>query len=204
MRISIFLIVLTLLSCNSNVTVKESLSEDSSYKESLNSIYDFNYKPTGFQTKDFEFLQDLSNEFPERLDTVPNNIMFRLISKDTSSSTLLCRSISFQKDCYLGIFVIRRESKEYKLFVTFSTKGEPIDYLTFKSAAKGQKDSSKKWDRFYSNVVFYSCNNCTKPYIDSISVNILDTSEKVIHPHLANVLNTDSWQIDESGKFYVD
>src|SRR5690606_17370894 len=100
--------------CTSNVRQEEQtntiIDEQKEY-----SIYLDDFKPSGFISADFIKLQEIANKFPERLDTVPKDITYRLTSQDTNEVDFFCRWIKS-----IGVFRVVTDEYSNDFLVSFS------------------------------------------------------------------------------------
>lgn len=193
------MVVLFVYACISNVQQETQTNTDTN-EQAKYTIYLDDFEPSGFTYADFMKLQEIANGVPERLDTVPKDIAYRLTAQDTNDVEYFCRWIDIDETFPLGAFETRINNYVTVFYVTFSRKGDILDYLVFKRA-NIEKDNGKiKW-KFLSDVTFFFCEDCFPETIEFFSVKTLDTTEEAIHPHVAKILKTDNWYIDENGKF---
>lgn len=195
----LLMVVLFVYACISNVQQETQTNTDTN-EQAKYTIYLDDFEPSGFTYADFMKLQEIANGVPERLDTVPKDIAYRLTAQDTNDVEYFCRWIDIDETFPLGAFETRINNYVTVFYVTFSRKGDILDYLVFKRA-NIEKDNGKiKW-KFLSDVTFFFCEDCFPETIEFFSVKTLDTTEEAIHPHVAKILKTDNWYIDENGKF---
>lgn len=193
------MVVLFVYACISNVQQETQTNTDTN-EQAKYTIYLDDFEPSGFTYADFMKLQEIANGVPERLDTVPKDIAYRLTAQDTNDVEYFCRWIDIDETFPLGAFETRINNYVTVFYVTFSRKGDILDYLVFKRA-NIEKDNGKiKW-KFLSDVTFFFCEDCFPETIEFFSVKTLDTTDEAIHPHVAKILKTDNWYIDENGKF---
>lgn len=174
-----------LISCETSLSDKKNNAFTTVDKE--HNIYVEDFWPDKFTRADYIDLQNISNRHPERLDDIPSDIAYRLTSQDTIHSDFFCKSIDS-----IGIFIKVSDNYSNDFLVSFSSLGEPLDYLGFKGACRELIDGKRVYSKFYSDYFFLE---------NFIVVNTLDTTEKVAHPSLAKILKTDYWYIDENGGF---
>lgn len=200
MKVMSFLLAVVLFSfaCTSNVPQEKKANMDKEKAEYT--IYLDDFEPLGFTNEDFVKLQEIANKVPERLDTVPKHIAYRLTTQDTNDVEYFCRWIDTEENFPLGAFEIRKNNYVTGFYVSFSKNGDVLDYLVFKRANIEKDNEQIKW-KFLSDVTFFFCEDCFPETIEYFAVKTLDTTEEFIHPHLAKVLKTDNWHIDKVGKF---
>ncbi len=188
MKILNFIHTVVLLTYTCTLTVKQEIPTKFVKTQAKYTIYLDGFEPHGFTYSDFMRLQKITKDFPERLDVIPNDIAYRLTSQDTLHSEFYCRWI----DSVKGEFRMITEEFSVNFFVTFSEQGMPLDYIVFRGAKRELVNEKRIYTKFYSDYYFSD---------EFIVINSLDTAEKVSHPHLAKILKTDNWRIDENGKF---
>jgi len=194
--IKLLFIVLFNSACTSNVQQATQLNTE----QDKYTIYLNDFEPSGFSYADFLKLKEITENFPERLDTIPKDIGYKLTTQDTNNVAFFCGSISLNSKFYIGNFELRKGNSVNVFYVTFSEKGDILDYLVLKRA-KIKKDGEEINWMFNSDVTFFFCEDCFPETIEYISVKTLDTTKEAAHPHVAKVLKTDNWYIDESGMF---
>lgn len=196
----LLIVVLMFFACTSNVQQETQTNTDTNEQPKY-TIYLDDFEPSGFTYADFIKLQEIANRVPERLDTIPKDIAYRLTSQDTNDVEYFCMWIDIDEKFPLGCFLIRGENYATKFYITFSKEGDIIDYLVFKSSAFEVKNDIVTNYKDYTYETFFFCEDCFPETIEYFAVKTLDTSEEFAHPHLAKVLKTDNWYIDENGKF---
>ena len=198
-KISFLVVILLSYACSTTVQQENQSNTVIDEKNECN-IYLDGFKPSEFTYADFIKLQEITKEYPERLDTIPKDIAYRLTSKDTNDVDFFCMWIDAREVFPLGVFEIRGVDYATEFYVTFSKEGIPIDYLILKRADIEKSDGKVKW-KYLSDVTFFFCEDCFPETIEYFLVKTLDTTEDAIHPHVAKALKTDNWCIDENGKF---
>jgi hypothetical protein len=188
MKIMSFLLIVVLLTYACTSTVQQEAQAKLVHEQVEYTIYLDSFEPSGFTCADFTRLQKITKDFPERLDIIPNDIAYRLTSQDTIHSEFYCRWI----DSVQGVFRMITDEYSIDFLVSFSEQGKPLDYIVFKGAKRELVNEKRIYTKFYSDYYFSD---------EFIVINTLDTTEKVVHPHVAKILKTDNWHIDENGKF---
>lgn len=194
-----FLLTAVLFACTSNVQQETQTNTDTNNQAKYN-IYLDDFEPSGFTYADFMKLQEIANKFPERPDTVPKDIAYRLTGQDTNDVEYYCWGIDIDERFPFGTFELRRNKNLIEFYVTFSQKGDILDYLVLKGA-KIEKDKGKTKRIFFSDVTFFFCDDCYPETVEYFSVETLDTTKEAVHPDVAKVIKTDNWYINEKGKF---
>lgn len=195
----LLIIVLFIYACSSEIKHKEQNSPETNYEVKSN-IYLDDFEPSSFTYSDFNKLQDIANKVPERFDSIPNAIAYRLTSQDTNNVDFFCMWIDMKEVFPLGVFEKRVNNVVTVFYVTFSKHGDILDYLVFIRAKIGMDNGKIKW-KLLSDVTFLFCEDCIPETMEYFAVKTLDTTEEALHPHVAKVLKTDKWYINENGKF---
>lgn len=191
-RGSIYLFTVLIIGCNSSS--RREFSHNSVDSTSVGrSIYWEDLEVSDFTTSDFEYIIELSNDNPERLDRIPDSLGDKLTSQKTENVTYYCRFIDTDSEYPWGEFRMENDSMIWIFLVSFMKVGRPIDLLGFKFASRIIKGDVRICNKYYSNLMY--SNDGT------ILINILDTSKIVDHPGLAKILQRDAWQVDKSGRF---
>ncbi len=193
--------MLFMLACFSNKSKKAQLDK-STNEEIKYTIYTNNFKPLNFTSYDFVNLKKIVNQDVDRLDLIPKKIAYKLTSQDTSDAKYWCRWIDTLKPFPLGEFETQINNLVIRFYVTFSERGEVIDYLAFKRAYIEKKNKKIRW-KFLSKIKFHSCTKCPYEITQYLSVKTLDTTQNVAHPSLAKIIKNDNWYIDKRGKFKI-
>jgi hypothetical protein len=188
MKIMSFLFIVIFLTYACSSIIQQEIQAKVVKEQVEYTIYLDSFEPSGFTNADFTILQEITKDFPERLDVIANDIAYRLTSQDTIHSEFYCKWI----DSVQGVFRMITDKYCIDFLVSFSEKGEPLDYKVFKGANRELVNEKRIYTKFYSDYYFSD---------EFIVINTLDTTEKVLHPHAAKVLKTDNWHIDENGKF---
>jgi hypothetical protein len=188
----IYILTVLIIGCNSSS--RREFSHDSVDSVSVGrSIYLEDLKDSNFTPADFGDIIELSNDYPERLDRIPDSLGYKLTSNKTDNVTYYCRFIDTDGEYPWGEFRMENDSMIWIFLISFMKVGRPIDVLGFKFASRILSGDARICNKYYSNLMY--SNDGT------ILINILDTTKVVDHPGLAKILKKDVWQVDVSGRF---
>ncbi len=153
-------------------------------------IYLSNFHPVNFTRNDYLKITEITktNGADEDLEILPNDIAYKLTSQDTVGALFYCKYIFENK----GIFTLIKNNYWINFIVSFSEKGDPINYIAFLGAKRELIKGELVYTKFYSNFTFLD---------KYIVVKTLDTSKIVSHPDLVKVIKSDYWFTEEKNRF---